>query len=89
MQEKYDKGAGCVFCKSGGTLGEACGCEDVEAEMLCDMSDSACSLQDAADAGSMFETWLVNEFCELGCLQVRPHTACTCEAPLADPGAVL
>lgn len=79
VQGKHGRGgAECAFCRSGGTQGVACSCEDVEAEMLCDMSDSACSMQDAADAGSMFETWLVNEFCELGCLQVGGSCALWC-----------
>ncbi|BDA43374.1 probable serine/threonine-protein kinase STY8 at C-terminar half [Coccomyxa sp. Obi] len=46
---------------------------DEDGRSLCEMSDSACSLQDgeAANSASTHQTWLVQEYCGLGTL----HTA--------------
>jgi hypothetical protein len=67
-------GMECEFCSSRGEAGGACACAELEAEYLTSNSDSLCSLQqaEAASGGLLFDTWLVNEFCELGHLLVPP-----------------
>ena len=67
----------CEFCSSGGLAGEACACAELEAEYLASNSDSLCSLQqaEAASGSLLYDTWLVNEFCELGHLLVQPPFA--------------
>jgi hypothetical protein len=67
-------GADCEVC-----FGDAdtCGCREEDGRSLCEMSDSACSLQDGECASaSTHETWLVQEYCGLGTLQVAVLSAC-------------
>ncbi len=48
-----------------------CACEAFEDDRrsLCQMSDSACSLNEGDHSSQ--ETWLVQEYCSLGTLQVQ------------------
>ncbi len=61
-------GADCEVCFGDA---ETCGCREEDGRSLCEMSDSACSLQDGdSAAASSHETWLLQEYCGLGTLQV-------------------
>ena len=49
----------------------ACAASEDDRQSLCQMSDSACSLTNEGEAASSAqETWLVQEYCSLGTLQV-------------------
>lgn len=54
-----------------------CACEAFEddRESLCQMSDSACSLNEGEPSTTTQETWLVQEYCSLGTLQVQLHAS--------------
>ena len=61
-------------CCTCGEAPSACACAmlDDDRRSLCQMSDSACSLNEgdfATTAGQ--ETWLVQEYCSMGTLQVQ------------------
>jgi len=47
---------------------------DDDERSVCALSDSACSLQDCQSNPAVYETWLVQEYCGLGTLQVCLHT---------------
>ena len=72
-----------------------CACEAFEddRQSLCQMSDSACSLNEGEPSTATQETWLVQEYCSLGTLQVQLHaSACLVHmidqqsAPTLQPG---
>ena len=80
-------------------MGEACSCAELEAEYLCGSGSGPSSLEGAEEcSGLRYDTWLVNEFCEMGHMQVRwaswrSRTALhenrrCCQAP-AEPGACM
>ena len=60
-------------CYTWGEAPSACACAmlDDDRHSLCQMSDSACSLNEG-DCATCQEIWLVQEYCSLGTLQV-PH----------------
>ena len=58
------------MCACGEAMAKcACAAFEDDRQSLCQMSDSACSLNEG-DPGTQ-ETWLVQEYCSLGTLQVR------------------
>ena len=54
-------------------MGEACDCAELEAEYLCGDESLLSSLQEEGvpGGGLRYDTWFVNEFCEMGHMQVR------------------
>lgn len=60
------------MCGSQEAAACACGTAEDDRRSLCQMSDSACSLTAEGDFSTATpETWLVQEYCSLGTLQVH------------------
>ena len=69
-------------CEEGAACAGADGEDDRQS--LCQMSDSACSLNGEGEAAGSAapEAWLVQEYCSLGTLQVSPASCPAMQTPL-------